>query len=744
MNSKSAKISLSLAFVAATVLAACSQNHSRRSEPHGDESDGKAGPPQRIEITPTAAVNTLGAQHVLVASVLDENGKPVCGARVEWMLARGGVGEIVDVDPHGGVKVDNHFATTKTQGRDRVLGMGTASRADDVLIRAGQTWIATTAPLEGTSHVIAYAPGVRNWSRHAAFATTHWRDVKVTFPADASSRVGTPHEIRVNVVRNSDGTPLPNQIVSFRILDGPAATLGAGDTATARTDGRGIATAKLALAGDTPGVSHVEIQVIRPANEVRGEPAVLLATAVHTQTWVAPALGIRKCVDGPGNKRAVKSAGEEFDWLLSVYNDSPFEIRDVVVTDSLPRGIVYVSSVPEAVASGQDLTWELGTLSEGGTRTITIRARTTAQGVFEGCAVVYAEDGRITDRDCATVEVTAPGLEITRSGPEQAILCDTIPYRIVVRNAGDRPATGVRVTSQLPDGMTTADRLEWASYEVGVLQPGQSLEFASTTRADRPGEYTSCSTVAADGIAPQEACATTRVVKPELVVELNAPDSRSIGRPAEFTITVRNTGDGVARGTVLRDAIPARTRFDAASRGGTFSAGVVTWLLGDLAPGDSVTRTVTVIASAGGSYSNRATATAHCAEATASAAVAYEGIPALSLVLTDDPDPVEIGSNVTYTITVANQGSTPRRNVRIIATVPEEQEYLLAEGPTGTSVHGKTLTFEALPRLAPGSVAVWRILCRATRVASVRFRVKLDIDSVGGISVDTTESTDQY
>src|SRR5262249_5191490 len=71
----------------------------------------------RPDVRPLVAADSVRTQHVLIATVYDEKGKPRRNRRVEWMVE--GVGNIVEVDESGifpgrGYKVDNHYAVSYT------------------------------------------------------------------------------------------------------------------------------------------------------------------------------------------------------------------------------------------------------------------------------------------------------------------------------------------------------------------------------------------------------------------------------------------------------------------------------------------------------------------------------------------------------------------------------------------------------------------------------------------------------
>ena len=80
-----------------------------------------------------------------------------------------------------------------------------------------------------------------------------------------------------------------------------------------------------------------------------------------------------------------------------------------------------------------------------------------------------------------------------------------------------------------------------------------------------------------------------------------------------------------------------------------------------------------------------------CTDAvTADCSVDFEGIPAILLEVTDNPDPVEVGTTTTYTIQVTNQGSATDNNIRVVATLPASQSYVSAGGPTTASTSAAT------------------------------------------------------
>src|SRR5919201_827394 len=120
----------------------------------------------KLQVLPGDATNPVRTQHVLVATVLDENGQPRGGRRVEWMLE--GVGNIIEVDESGytsdrGYKVNNQYAVSTTCDLEHRISRNNGNPNDDFVIHPGQTWCVISSAVEGDSHVTVYAPEVANW-----------------------------------------------------------------------------------------------------------------------------------------------------------------------------------------------------------------------------------------------------------------------------------------------------------------------------------------------------------------------------------------------------------------------------------------------------------------------------------------------------------------------------------------------------------------------------------------------------
>ncbi|MCB9850488.1 MAG: DUF11 domain-containing protein [Phycisphaerales bacterium] len=696
---------------------------------------------RELLVEPHEATNPVSTQHVIVATVNDEYGEPLPNRRVEWILSRGGVGDIVEVDESGwrasrGYKVSNQYAISHTANRDRVLTMGTDDPSDDITIHRGQTWCVITSPVEGDTHVTVYCPAIYDWNKHKVFVTKHWYDVQWMFPEPATNPVGTTHEFTTLVTQASDGAPLPGYEVTYKIVDGPAGSFDGKQTVTVETDASGAATVTLKQDSPVAGTNNIEVDIVRPANEQCCLPGAHIATGMTSKTWVAPKIAITK--DAP----AQKALGDQFQYDINVSNPSTVTATDVKVTDVLPNGIAYVSSTPAASVSGQTLTWSLGEVAGGGNASIRVLVKGTQTGDFNNCAEVNANMG-LTARDCATTRIVNAKLVLEKTCQPEAMLCDEIPFKVVVRNTGDGPATNVQITDELPAGLTTTDGKSTMLFNAGTLEAGQAKQATFTVKADKPGTYTNRAKVTADGGLTAEDSCETIVRQPVLQVTKEGPDMRFVGRPVAYKVTVKNTGDSPANNTVLTDRLPSGVELLSASGDPQQGQGTLTWRLGTLAPGEAKSFDVSVKSNTAGTLKNCANATADCAEASECIDTEVKGIPAILLEVVDIEDPIEVGSNVQYVITVTNQGSAVGTNIKIVATLPAEQDYVASDGPTQATVDGKDVTFAPLPSLAPKARATFRVTTKGNAAADTRFKVVMTSDQISS-PVQETEATNVY
>lgn len=229
---------------------------------------------------------------------------------------------------------------------------------------------------------------------------------------------------------------------------------------------------------------------------------------------------------------------------------------------------------------------------------------------------------------------------------------------------------------------------------------------------------------------------------PNVEITKSCPGLRYLGRTASFDITITNNGDGPASNVVVTDMVPNGINFVSADNNGKREGNRIVWRVGNLAAGQSMTLKSSFLCNTIGSFENKAMVS-YCAESMAQCVMQVKGIPAILLECVDDPDPIEIGGQVTYTMIVTNQGSAVGTNIRINCTLPAEEELVSATGPTASTDQGKSIAFAPLPSLAPKAKATYKVTVKGVGVGDVRFKVELNSDQMTS-PVNETESTHIY
>ena len=401
------------------------------------------------------------------------------------------------------------------------------------------------------------------------------------------------------------------------------------------------------------------------------------------------------------------TVGQPFDYEIKVTNVSPVALANVMVTETTASGFNMTSSTPARTRmEGGAGVYDLGTLAAGESKSLKISGSAASVGQFASCATAsYVLPA------CCTVNVTAPALKITKTAPAEVNLCETIPVQIVVTNNGTGVAKNVMVRDTLAAGLSTGDGKTVWEQNVGNLASGESKTLNFNAKASKIGSYNNTASAMADGNLKADSNSTTTVVKNcNLEITKTGPATLYIGRDATYTITVRNSGNGVAKNTVVEDAVPAGTTFKSATEGGALAGGSVKWNLGDMAAGASKTMTVTLNSGSASEIRNSATVSSVCcANATANAVTAVDGVPAIVVELVDNPDPIEVGGETTFTISITNQGNKADSNLKSVFTLAPGLTFVSGSGDTAVTAAGNSITLGTVGTLAPKQTVRWTV-----------------------------------
>lgn len=337
-----------------------------------------------------------------------------------------------------------------------------------------------------------------------------------------------------------------------------------------------------------------------------------------------------------------------------------------------------------------------------------------------------------------------PSLEVVTTAPAEGSACSPMRMEVVLRNNGNTPLSQVQGTEALPAGMLTAAGAKTLSYKAGALQPGEGLAFTFSVQAARGGTYSrQVSATAAEGVAAQ-ATASTLVHSPSLALTCKTPDSAFLGKPVEVCLTVKNSGDAPEAAAVVTLPIPAGATFISGTVAVTEEKESLVWHLPALEPSAATELCATFTAAEPGNLLFSPAVQGACAAPAASqCATRVTGIPAVLLEVIDLEDPLPVGQDGTYVITVTNQGSADLTNVKLLCTLEDTQAHVPSNAAPAASVPQRTVVMEPLATLAPKQHATWKVVVKALSAGDVRFAIALECDQLKQ-PVRETEATYQY
>jgi uncharacterized repeat protein (TIGR01451 family) len=403
-------------------------------------------------------------------------------------------------------------------------------------------------------------------------------------------------------------------------------------------------------------------------------------------------------------------AGANYTYELHVTNITSGTLQNVVVHNEGAQNLTVVNSEPTA-SKGADggALWMLGDLAPCQTRVIKVTGKADKVGTSSSCSSVSYNNTL-----CATTTVVEPALQITKQITPEAILgCDPITMTIEVKNSGTGTASNVKITDQLPSGLTTADGKSTLEIAAGDLAQGQSKPFTVALRAAKTGKYDNEAKAVADGGLTATSNKVSTVVRQPVLTVACKPTRETVQARANaegcFEVTVKNTGDAVSRGTAV--SVTATGGTITSAEGAAAGTGNIS--VGELAAGASKTFKVCVRPNGITQVQLNATAIGSCAAQVASSCTfSVIGAPDIGTLVTDDNvDVVEVGKDHPYRVEIKNQGQVNLTNVKMEVALPQGMTFV--SSTTGTFANGK-VTFN-FGTVTPGKTVMGTFIVRATQ-----------------------------
>jgi uncharacterized repeat protein (TIGR01451 family) len=394
-------------------------------------------------------------------------------------------------------------------------------------------------------------------------------------------------------------------------------------------------------------------------------------------------------------------AGTQIDYDLTVTNTGPSDATDVAIADSLPTGVTFVSTSGCVEDPNGVPTCTVGTIPANGSAMVTITVDidpdTTGAIVNTASVASDATDTNIgNDQDTATTNVSAEAdVAIVKTGPTTALAGTQVTYTIDVSNNGPSAATAVSVADPTPAGFTfasaTAPCAGGFPCSLGDLAANGNVSFNVTYDIDpsTTGGVTNTATVSTSTTDTNSNNDVSSIVtdvsaETDLSVVKTGPADAIAGTPVTYTITVTNTGPSDAVNVTVDDPTPFGFAFDSATAPCT---GGFPCDLGTMAPNEVISIDVTfdIEASTLGDVTNTATVSTSTADPNSnndasSVTTSVSGEADLAATKTG-PATAVAGTQVTYTITVSNNGPSDAVNAFVDDPTPPGMTLVSASSP---------------------------------------------------------------
>jgi uncharacterized repeat protein (TIGR01451 family) len=450
----------------------------------------------------------------------------------------------------------------------------------------------------------------------------------------------------------------------------------------------------------------------------RQEPAVSLE-------WIGP---------------PIVKLGVAADFTVVVRNTCRIPVQKVLVQVKVPNGCTVAASEPKATEENGTLAWDLKTLMPGQEKNLQMKMLAQAKGDVVPQAWVTFTGSTVT-----SFKVREPKLAIKAAVAEKVMIGEIAAFTLTVTNPGDGSAEKVKIHANLSEGLEHA-RAPRVDFEIGDLAAGDSRSVTLICGAKTGGmQHCEVSAEAEGGLISKET-ANVDVVMPRLDVAVEGPGLRYLDRKAIYTLKIANPGDAPASNVTVSDVVPSGFKVLAASDGGRHdsSTRTVSWFLGEVAPGQTREVKLEVQAINAGEQKHHVTVVgARGLKAEADKLTRVEGISALMVEMVDTEDPVEVGGDTAYEVRITNTGSKTETDIKLVAVVPDKEDFKDAQGPVHARAEGKTIVFDPIEKLAPHADAILRINVKAREQGTVYFKILVTSTNLVQ-PVEKSESTRIY
>ncbi|MEJ8756560.1 T9SS type A sorting domain-containing protein [Pontibacter sp. H259] len=459
--------------------------------------------------------------------------------------------------------------------------------------------------------------------------------------------------------------------------------------------------------------------------------------------------------------------GKAFTYTVTILNNGPQLASGVVLKDLLnTTNLNFISAtVSHGTYNSTTGDWTVGDMGSGATRTLTITASPKVIGTVNQTATITGlqQTDSNTNNNAATASinvVSAADIEVKNvvSGTT-FVNGDEVTYTITAKNLGPNNATNVAITDLLPGTLTfvsatTASGAYNATtgvWSIGDLANGSTATLTLKALVNRIGAITTTAQLNSrtgaevDENVSNNVSSNTINVTPAADVEITSTVSNpnpSQGDQVRITIRAKNNGPNEASGVVVTNTIPASftLRTPVTGSTGTYNATNYTWNVGSIPVGTTHYINYDFIVNSNGEFTIVSTQShtepdAVSSNNTASSTITVSSSADVAVTNTISPVKAEYanGDQVTYTVTVSNNGPSTATNVLVTDKLPASLTYNSSNATTGSyNPATGNWTVGTLTSGATATLTITATINQSAVITTTATQTHTETDNVGG------------
>lgn len=416
--------------------------------------------------------------------------------------------------------------------------------------------------------------------------------------------------------------------------------------------------------------------------------------------------------------------GDNVTYTVTVTNDGDVDASQVVIVDQLGNGLKYVSSSDGGVwdEKTNTVTWIVD-LAAGKTKTLNVVATVVGYGNVTNSLAV----GNKTSKINVNVPEITPNKTVDNKNPNFG---DNVTYTIVVSNDGAADAKNVVVKDILAPGFKFIEANYGGVYDeltrtvtwiVDVNAKGH-VDLTIKVIVEDYGVLTNNVTVG-------NKTSSVNITVPEIIPNKTADiENPNFGDNVTYTVTVTNDGNADAKAVVVRDVLGKDLKFVSATGTYTFdeATNTITWTV-DVDAGKTETFTVVATVINYGNVTNSLVV----GNKTFNKNVT---VPEITPDKTVDNENPNFGDDLTYTVTVKNEGNGNANDVIIVDALGKGLEYVSSTG----NYDNKTNTITWKVDLASGETKTFTVVAKIIGYTDVTNEVTVG-NKTAAVTVDIPE-----